>query len=415
MLEYLRLENTGPAPELAMELGPRLNLIAGDNGLGKSFLLDVAWWALSGHWPSLLNPRLNRGYPARSREWPKEPQIEFACSDGRRRRGMFRGSDWLHPPGDVMTADRDMVIYAQAGGAFAVWDPDRRIGAVPSVFTEDEVWNGLKTRRPSGEELTVCNGLLNDWSRWIADGGENARLMVDVLGALAPVGDQTAHIRVGKPERLSDEDARFVPTIGTAYADSVPVLYTSAAMRRVCTFAYMLTWAWSEHLLGALGRTTSRVVLLYDEVEGHLHPQWQRAMLPGLLRVFDCLGVQGQLVATTHSPLVLASVEPHFSDDDRLFHLDFADGCVRLEQLPWAKQGDALNWLVSEVFGLKQARSIEAERAINAAQAFMRGDTHLPDGLDSAESIDEELKRVLAGHDPFWPRWVVWAERDANG
>ena len=82
-----------------------------------------------------------------------------------------------------------------------------------------------------------------------------------------------------------------------------------------------------------------------------------------------------QLIAATHSPLVLASVEPHFDEDrDRLFHLDFRDGRVQLDIVPWAAQGDALNWLVSDVFGLRQARSIEAECAIEAAQAFMRGD-----------------------------------------
>jgi hypothetical protein len=36
---------------MRMELAPRLNLITGDNGLGKSFLLDVAWWAISRRWP----------------------------------------------------------------------------------------------------------------------------------------------------------------------------------------------------------------------------------------------------------------------------------------------------------------------------------------------------------------------------
>ena len=36
MLEYLHLKNVGPAPEMEMELAPRLNLITGDNGLGKS-------------------------------------------------------------------------------------------------------------------------------------------------------------------------------------------------------------------------------------------------------------------------------------------------------------------------------------------------------------------------------------------
>ena len=46
MIECPHLDNVGASPELTMELGPRLNLITGDNRLGKSFLLDVAWWAL---------------------------------------------------------------------------------------------------------------------------------------------------------------------------------------------------------------------------------------------------------------------------------------------------------------------------------------------------------------------------------
>lgn len=30
--------------------GERVNLITGDNGLGKSFVLDLAWWALTRSW-----------------------------------------------------------------------------------------------------------------------------------------------------------------------------------------------------------------------------------------------------------------------------------------------------------------------------------------------------------------------------
>ncbi len=50
MIESLHLKNIGPASEMRMDLAPRLNLITGDNGLGKSFLLDVAWWALTRTW-----------------------------------------------------------------------------------------------------------------------------------------------------------------------------------------------------------------------------------------------------------------------------------------------------------------------------------------------------------------------------
>lgn len=428
MLEYLRLQDTGPAPELEMHLAPRLNLIAGDNGLGKSFLLDVAWWALSGHWLSALNPKLDRGYPARPREWRRTAAIEFGYGHGgvypQHGEAVWVRGDWVRQSSDMPTADMGLVIYAQVDGAFAVWDPYRHAGEPgnggtdpPLAFTAAEIWNGLLVRRSTGEEVTVCNGLLNDWSRWIADGGDNARCMERLLLDLSPFGDDSEKLGVGKPERLSSEDARYVPTIRTPYADAVPVLHASAAVRRVCTLAYMLTWAWSEHRLGAWGPIergeTNRIVVLFDEVEGHLHPQWQRTMLPGLLRALESFHVHAQIIAATHSPLVLASVEPHFDDDaDRLFHLDFVDGQVRLDPMPWVKQGDAVNWLVSETFGLKQARSIEAEKAISAAQGLMRGDVDLPDGLSTRELIDSELKRVLAGHDPFWPRWVVWAEQN---
>ena len=47
MLRNLKLANVGPAPEMALQLAPRFNLFTGDNGLGKSSLLDVAWWALT--------------------------------------------------------------------------------------------------------------------------------------------------------------------------------------------------------------------------------------------------------------------------------------------------------------------------------------------------------------------------------
>ena len=45
MIEHLKLDNVGPASEMALDFAPRVNLLTGDNGLGKSFLLDVVWWA----------------------------------------------------------------------------------------------------------------------------------------------------------------------------------------------------------------------------------------------------------------------------------------------------------------------------------------------------------------------------------
>lgn len=64
MLKHLKMTNVGPAPTMELEFGKRMNLLTGDNGLGKSFLLDIAWWALTRKWPAEVNPKLTAGKKA---------------------------------------------------------------------------------------------------------------------------------------------------------------------------------------------------------------------------------------------------------------------------------------------------------------------------------------------------------------
>ncbi len=49
MLKELHLQQVGSASHFDVEFADRLNIFTGDNGLGKSFLLDVAWWTLTGN------------------------------------------------------------------------------------------------------------------------------------------------------------------------------------------------------------------------------------------------------------------------------------------------------------------------------------------------------------------------------
>ena len=48
-----------------------------------------------------------------------------------------------------------------------------------------------------------------------------------------------------------------------------------------------------------------RAILLIDEIENHLHPTWQRRVIPALLEHFPGL----QIFATTHSPFVVAGLK----------------------------------------------------------------------------------------------------------
>ena len=106
-------------------------------------------------------------------------------------------------------------------------------------------------------------------------------------------------------------------------------------------------------------------MILVDEIESHLHPQWQRVVLEALLDVIKELGTEGaiqrgglypniQAIVTTHAPLVMASAESIFCEElDKLHVFDVENRQVTLSEMPWAKQGDASDWLVSKAFGLK--------------------------------------------------------------
>ncbi len=142
-----------------------------------------------------------------------------------------------------------------------------------------------------------------------------------------------------------------------------------------------------------------------------MHPKWQRVILPALMRVAESLRahIAVQVVVTTHSPLVLASLEPRFDEDkDRLYWFDLRDGTVYFKPYPWAKHGDVIGWLTSPLFGLKEARSREAEVVLGAAEAYMAGNTEeQPEGLRTRQAIQKEMQRVLPGDDPIWSRWYL--------
>jgi len=271
MLHHLHLKNVGPAPEMRLDLGSRLNLITGDNGLGKSFLLDVAWWALTRRWPHELNRRMTSGYTARPTDPKKPASIGFELTS---KSGVVaydsqyapRDEAWTGKPGRPWNPG--LVIYAHADGAFSVWDPARnywkRQGNIdvqdrlPAyVFTPNEVWDELKVE-VEGRETIVCNGLVRDWASWIREGGSLAKIMKGVLDALSPEGRPEDRLTPGPLVRISLDDSRDIPSLKTAYATQVPILHASAGVRRIVALAYMLLWSFSEHVLAARGMARRR-------------------------------------------------------------------------------------------------------------------------------------------------------------
>lgn len=124
-----------------------------------------------------------------------------------------------------------------------------------------------------------------------------------------------------------------------------------------------------------------RGVVLIDEVALHLHPGWQREVLPSLRRTFPNV----QFIVSTHSPQVLASVEPE---------------CVRFlregeaPRTPGISRGLDSNTILRDLMGVSP-RPPEFEEKIRALEKSIEARQF----EDAARQL-EALAGVLGQDDP---------------
>ncbi len=423
-LHSLELVEIGPARRFYYEPKERLNIITGDNSLGKTFLLELIWWALTWEWTSEpITPR--------SDAEPEKPAIAVSITSRSGRPHDFRSQYSWRTQGWPLPARRNalpgIVIYSRFDGSFAVWDSARPTADAkdgpqkPLFLSSSDVWNGFRDQDQSSRtRVWVCNGLVADWISWERGGARHERAYETLMACLRRLSPSPEEALLpGLPRRLPF-DSREIPTLKMPYGE-VPVLHASAGIRRMLALAYMMVWAWSEHLINSAlvrSKPQPRLVVVIDEIEAHLHPRWQRIIIPALLGAIAELesSVSPQLHIATHSPLVMASAETAFKDlTDTIHHLRLGDDSesVLLEHLPFEKEGRVDRWLTSAVFGLGSPRSLEAEQAIASATALQTTQEKIDPKI--VHEADARLMEVLAQDDDFWPRWRGFARRFLSG
>ncbi|MFO0647459.1 MAG: ATP-binding protein [Polyangiales bacterium] len=435
MLHSITMQGVGPSESLEIDFAPRLNLITGDNGLGKSFLLDVAWWALTRTWAGEpIHPPYRQGKIVRSIDGlervlpnpaPGRVAFDFDNASGKRstqRCSFDRATQrWKHDAGRPPSAG--LILYACIDGSFCVWDPARNYWKdAPSAaddpdridafkFDTHTIWSGIQNR-----EAVFCRGLLSDWVAWQKTNDPAFKQLTRVLDHLSPKGGDLV-LEPGQPTRVSPTDVREMPTLALPYGD-VPILETSAAVRRIAAMAYLLVWAFREHQAAQefLGmKPEPRIIFLIDEIESHLHVRWQRSILSSLMDVTKELAPKAnvQILATTHSPFVPLSIENIVEErTDASWDLDLVDQKVTLTRRPWERRGDIAGWATSNLFDLKSTRSIEGEAVISDLQALYRRAATEDAAISKREvaAMEKRLQAVLPELDPIFSRWRIFKE-----
>ncbi len=123
--------------------------------------------------------------------------------------------------------------------------------------------------------------------------------------------------------------------------------------------------------------TDTEALFLLDEIESHLHPAWQRRILPAFQRLFP----RSQIFIATHSPFVIASL--NWGWIHSLVMDDTGGAHARAPSL--ASAGDSYITVVEDIMGIKEWFDPETEGLLanvrGLRDAALRGDELAADQL----------------------------------
>lgn len=151
-------------------------------------------------------------------------------------------------------------------------------------------------------------------------------------------------------------------------------------------------------------------LLLLDEIDLHLHPAWQRRLLPVVQRLFP----KAQVIASTHSPFVVASLR-----DGAVIELRLDERGRSTAQPPlntWERNGSSVphsySGVLSRLFGIDSDFDSEEERQIQGIQELarkvMRGE------VDKLPQLEAQAKEIQSRADEYLGQLVEFELRQAR-
>ena len=125
-------------------------------------------------------------------------------------------------------------------------------------------------------------------------------------------------------------------------------------------------------------------VVLIDEIELHLHPKWQRAIVPALTRTFpNC-----QFIVTTHSPQVLSEVQPN-----SIYILESTDRGI-IAKRPTSSYGRDSNQILEDLMDVPERPENVKEQLLEIFRLIDAGD------LEGAKQLRQQIAGEIGADEP---------------
>ena len=366
-IEKLHIKNFRQFHQLDVEFNKKFNFIAGPNGCGKTSILAG----------------LSHCFNFRSLNYSRFQEDSEAWADlmvfGEKRRIGF-GSGGIqtqgyrkHPIRASITPDyeegRKLYPTSLAATDLKEFCPlfigaDRSISykklqgqtREPNIEEQLENYTSKSGFSLHGEpQNNVKQWLINRYfiidKDWAKEEQENWHHMMRSLPSLAPFNSNFTYVKTG----------RDLEPVFSLYGDECYLEELSAGFQAVLSIVIQIfEWIEAVNPEGKRIATTATGTVLIDELDLHLHPEWQFSLRDGLTNLFPNI----QFIVTTHSPHVLSSAKENEiiimnrNDDQREYSL---------KPRPEKYSGWNTDQILSDAMDVVSLENTEYKKLINKA------------------------------------------------
>ncbi len=411
-IKKFRIINAGPFADITFEFDERVNIFVGPNNSGKS----AALLALA---EATVYPFT---FPQKFIKTPGS-QWELAITGGRTFKGVLTADIIDQPEGTGPLPDLGFSTFVPALRQST--DHRSKCPSINAAVQEPDA-NSPEARGFNAPELRKRRSLMPTDATLVSDQSVIQK-MVDLDYAayrhkqpqihrlLKKVGEIASEITDGYPikfQRIGEDDRGLFPEFQTIDGD-LPLNVLSQGTQSTIQwlshflFVYAQYYDYPEDLEDKPG------ILIVDEIDAHLHPSWQRRIIPALLNNFPNL----QLFCSTHSPLMLSGLK---EGQLQLLKRD-ANGKITASS-NWQ---DMVGWSAEEI--LRSVLEVRDTMDLTTASEIDRmGELSIKEKLTESEqselaALRQRVGEVLPGgpasyHAEFFLKYIkkIYSEQEAR-
>lgn len=300
----LKLTNVGPFDDIEFEFDRQVNVFTGPNNSGKSTVL----WALG----DILVSNF---------EFPRKLLREGKTA-----------AFAVHPGGSRQVYKGELPISVDGNSVY--WTKQRRsrhrqlvqslgyTGFIPALRLNSDFRSTGPTAKvgAGNDENPPAGARQNRYSRatLISDAAVVQQIIdLDYRSyrrnepayreVIVKIGEMASEITEGFPIQflgVDEDDRGLFPQFHTPDGN-MPLNALSQGTQSLIQWLAHFLIGYAEYYEFPESLADKPGVFIVDEIDAHLHPSWQRRIIPTLTRHFPCL----QIFCSTHSPLMLAGLK----------------------------------------------------------------------------------------------------------